>query len=46
MTMHDPMAIKDGIAAIEALGCDEIQLVPATADVAEVDRLANMLAGR
>jgi len=46
MTMHDPIAIKDGIAAIEALGCDEIQLVPATADVAEVDRLANMLAGR
>ena len=46
MTMHDPIAIKDGLDAIEALGCDEIQLVPASADIAEVDRLANMLAGR
>ena len=46
MTMHDPIAIKDGLDAIEALGCDEIQLVPASAEVAEVDRLANMLAGR
>jgi alkanesulfonate monooxygenase SsuD/methylene tetrahydromethanopterin reductase-like flavin-dependent oxidoreductase (luciferase family) len=46
MTMHDPIAIKDGLDAIEALGCDEIQLVPASSEVAEVDRLANMLAGR
>ena len=46
MAMHDPIAIKDGLDAIEALGCDEIQLVPASAEVAEVDRLANMLAGR
>ncbi|CAA0105900.1 F420-dependent hydroxymycolic acid dehydrogenase [Zhongshania aliphaticivorans] len=46
MTMHDPSAIKDGLDAIEALGCDEIQLVPATADISEVDRLANLIAGR
>ena len=46
MRMHDPKAILDGLDAIEALGCDEIQLVPASADLAEVDRLANLLAGR
>lgn len=46
MRMHDEQAILDGIAAIEALGCDELQLVPASGDLAEVDRLANLLAGR
>ncbi|MAY39211.1 MULTISPECIES: LLM class flavin-dependent oxidoreductase [Spongiibacter] len=46
MRMHDPQAILDGIAAIEELGCDELQLVPASSDIAEVDRLANLLAGR
>ena len=46
MRMHDDQAILDGIAAIEALGCDELQMVPASGDIAEVDRLANLLAGR
>jgi alkanesulfonate monooxygenase SsuD/methylene tetrahydromethanopterin reductase-like flavin-dependent oxidoreductase (luciferase family) len=43
MKMHDPIAIKDGIDAIAALGCDEIQLVPASCEIAEVERLANIL---
>ena len=46
MRMDNPQAILDGIAAIEELGCDELQLVPASGELAEVDRLANLLAGR
>lgn len=46
MGMHDAGAIRAGIDAIEALGCDEIQLVPATADIQEVDKLANIIASR
>jgi alkanesulfonate monooxygenase SsuD/methylene tetrahydromethanopterin reductase-like flavin-dependent oxidoreductase (luciferase family) len=44
MKMYDPVAVREGIAAIAELGCDEIQLVPATADPKEVDRLADILA--
>lgn len=46
MVMHEPSAILDGLAAIEALGCDEIQLVPASGELAEVERLADLLASR
>ncbi|MFT5032201.1 MAG: alkanesulfonate monooxygenase SsuD [Bermanella sp.] len=43
MTMNNPEAIVEGIRAIEALGAEEIQLVPATADIKEVERLAKLL---
>ncbi|MBD2857802.1 LLM class flavin-dependent oxidoreductase [Spongiibacter sp. KMU-158] len=43
MSMHDADAIRDGIAAMTEVGCDEIQLVPATAEIAEVERLAALL---
>ena len=43
MKMHTPEAIAEGIKAIEALGAEEIQLVPATADIKEVERLAKLL---
>ncbi|NKI18450.1 LLM class flavin-dependent oxidoreductase [Spongiibacter sp. KMU-166] len=46
MTMHDPDAILAGIAAIEELGCDELQLVPATGSIAEVEGLADLLSRR
>lgn len=46
MRMYDSKAILDGIQAMEELGLDEIQLVPATADINEVDRLAELLAKR
>ena len=46
MVMHDPGAIREGISAIEELGCDEIQLVPATADMAELEKLATILETR
>ncbi len=44
MVMHDPIAVRDGIQALRELGLDEIQLVPATADVKEVERIAELLA--
>ncbi len=43
MKMNNPEAIAEGIKAIEALGAEEIQLVPATADIKEVERLAKLL---
>lgn len=46
MTRFTPEAILDAINGIEELGCEELFLVPATADIAEVDRMANLLAKR
>lgn len=43
MTMHSPEAVAEGIKAVAALGAEEIQLVPATADISEVERLAKLL---
>ncbi len=43
MVMHDPGAVRSGIEAMNELGCDEIQLVPATAEIAEVEKLAKLL---
>ncbi len=43
--MHDPGAIRDAAAALADIGCDEFVLVPTTADVAEIDRLLDALAG-
>lgn len=46
MTMHDPGAILAGIGAIEALGCDELQLVPASGSLKEIEGLAELLSQR
>ncbi|MGZ8764522.1 MAG: LLM class flavin-dependent oxidoreductase [Acidimicrobiia bacterium] len=37
--LKDPGAIRDAVAALEDVGCDEFVLVPTSADVAEIDRL-------
>jgi alkanesulfonate monooxygenase SsuD/methylene tetrahydromethanopterin reductase-like flavin-dependent oxidoreductase (luciferase family) len=39
-------AVKAALDAIEALGCDELYLVPATADLCEVERVAELIAQR
>lgn len=46
MTRHTPEAIIEAMDAIEETGCEEIFLVPATADIAEVDRMANLIGKR
>jgi len=46
MTMSSPEAIRAGLDAIEALGCDELLLVPATADLSEVERIAEVIEKR
>jgi alkanesulfonate monooxygenase SsuD/methylene tetrahydromethanopterin reductase-like flavin-dependent oxidoreductase (luciferase family) len=43
MSRHRPEAIIEALKDIEATGADEIMLVPATADISEVDRLANLI---
>lgn len=39
-------AVKEGLDNLEAAGCDEIMLVPATAELAEIDKLAEIIASR
>jgi alkanesulfonate monooxygenase SsuD/methylene tetrahydromethanopterin reductase-like flavin-dependent oxidoreductase (luciferase family) len=46
MTMSAPDAIRAGLDAIEALGCEELLLVPATADLSEVERIAELIEKR
>jgi alkanesulfonate monooxygenase SsuD/methylene tetrahydromethanopterin reductase-like flavin-dependent oxidoreductase (luciferase family) len=41
--MHDPGAIREVVAALAEVGCDEFVFVPTTADVAEIDRLLEAL---
>ena len=41
-----PDAVKAALDNAEAAGCEEVFLVPATAELAEVDRLADLLASR
>jgi alkanesulfonate monooxygenase SsuD/methylene tetrahydromethanopterin reductase-like flavin-dependent oxidoreductase (luciferase family) len=41
-----PDAVRAGIDNAEAAGCDELFLVPATAELAEVERMADLLASR
>ncbi len=41
-----PDAVRESLDAMEELGCDECFLVPATADLAEVERAAELLANR
>jgi alkanesulfonate monooxygenase SsuD/methylene tetrahydromethanopterin reductase-like flavin-dependent oxidoreductase (luciferase family) len=44
MTCFTPQTILDGMRAMKATGIDELYMVPASADVAEVDRLAELVA--
>jgi len=46
MTMSTPDAIRAGLDAIEQLGCDELLLVPATADLSEVERVVEVIEKR
>lgn len=40
-----PREIKDFVRGYEAAGCDELVLLPTVADIDEVDRLAEVIAG-
>lgn len=40
---HTPDALREGVAAAEAAGCDEMFLVPTTTDPAELDRTRDAL---
>jgi alkanesulfonate monooxygenase SsuD/methylene tetrahydromethanopterin reductase-like flavin-dependent oxidoreductase (luciferase family) len=46
MTMSDPDSIRAGLDAIEELGCEEFFLVPATADLSEVERVSELIIRR
>ena len=41
--VHTPAALREAVAAAEAVGCDEFFLVPTTADPAELDRTREAL---
>ncbi|MAE95572.1 MAG: LLM class flavin-dependent oxidoreductase [Deltaproteobacteria bacterium] len=46
MTRSTPAAVGEALDAMEALGAEECLLVPATADLSEVDRAAEIIASR
>lgn len=46
MVMSTPDAVRAGLDGLEAAGCDEAILSPATAELAEVHRLAELIAQR
>jgi alkanesulfonate monooxygenase SsuD/methylene tetrahydromethanopterin reductase-like flavin-dependent oxidoreductase (luciferase family) len=46
MNRSDPGAVRAAIDDMEAVGCEELFLVPATAELAEVERLAEIVAAR
>lgn len=41
-----PEAVAEGLDAMEEAGCDEVFLVPATADIEEIERAAEIVAAR
>ena len=41
--VSSPAALADAVAGAEAAGCDELFLVPTTADVTELDRTREAL---
>ncbi|MGH9211213.1 MAG: LLM class flavin-dependent oxidoreductase [Acidimicrobiales bacterium] len=43
--LTSPREVKDFVRGYEAAGCDKLILLPTVADVAEVERLAEVLAG-
>lgn len=46
MTRYESGAIGDALDAMEELGCEEVFMVPATAELAEIDRLEAIIAKR
>ena len=44
MTMSDPGAVRAGLDEMRDAGCEECFLVPATSEISEVDRLAELIA--
>lgn len=46
LSRSHPEAVAEAIDAAEALGVDELLLVPATAELAEIDRVHELLEGR
>lgn len=46
MTRHNPDAIKAALDDMESLGLDELYLVPATADLAEIDGIEDIISKR
>lgn len=46
MTTSSPDAVRVALDRFAALGCDELFLVPATLEIAEVDRVSELLAKR
>jgi len=43
LTLHTPEAVRTAIVEMRAAGCKELLLVPATADLAEIERIAELL---
>ena len=46
LNRHTPEAVRSAIEDLEALDCDEIYLVPATAEYAEIEEVEKLLTGR
>jgi hypothetical protein len=46
MSRATPDAVREALDDLEAAGCDEVFLVPATAELAEVERAAEVVARR
>jgi hypothetical protein len=46
MTRFTPDGVIQALDIMEDLGCEEVFMVPATAEIAEVDGLAELLAKR
>lgn len=42
-TCHTPEVLRQAVGTLEQLGCDELFLVPTTADVAELERTREAL---
>ena len=46
MHRHTPDAVAEALDNAEAAGCEELFLVPATADIVEVEAIADILSNR
>lgn len=46
MHRHNADAVREALDNAQAAGCEEVFLVPATAELAEIDRLSDLLASR
>ena len=45
MTRHTPEAVAEAIDNMKRAGCDEMFLVPCTADIAEIERVKPLVEG-